>query len=133
MKLDPYKDSYEKLASIDPVKYQATRNYIPNSLKLKKEISEELINSNIIFFKNEMMDIKLHKESTFVILGGLTAYYFDTYFIILKCKSKEQLSFLHIYHHSTIGLIWGFLIHNGVGNGTAAYGCFINSIIHFIM
>ena len=59
--------------------------------------------------------------------------YFDTYFIILKCKSKEQLSFLHIYHHSTIGLIWGFLIHNGVGNGTAAYGCFINSIIHFIM
>ena len=80
MKLDPYKDSYQKLVSIYPVKYQATRNYIPNSLKLKKEISEELINSNIIFFKNEMMDIKLHKESTFVILGGLTAYYFDTYF-----------------------------------------------------
>jgi hypothetical protein len=51
----------------------------------------------------------------------------------LKCKNEQQLSFLHIYHHSSIGLIWGFLINNGVGNGTAAYGCFINSIIHFIM
>ena len=50
MKLDPYKDSYQKLVSIDPVKYQATRNYIPNSLKLKKEISEELINSNSFNF-----------------------------------------------------------------------------------
>jgi len=52
----------------------------PNSLKLKREISEEVINRNIIFFKNEMMDIKLNHESTFVVLGGLTAYYFDTFF-----------------------------------------------------
>jgi len=58
--------------------------------------------------------------------------YFDTWFIILKKKDK-QLSFLHVYHHSTIGIIWGFLIYNNHGNGTASFGALINSFIHFLM
>ena len=71
----------------------------------------------------------------FVYIHYLSKYfdYFDTYFIILRGKEKQQLSFLHVYHHSTIGLIWGFLLHNEHGNGTASFGCFINSIIHLIM
>ena len=58
--------------------------------------------------------------------------YLDTFFIILR-KKEKQLSFLHIYHHSTIGIIWGFLLYKGHGNGTAAFGCLINSLIHVIM
>jgi len=71
----------------------------------------------------------------FVYIHYLSKYfdYFDTFFIILRRKENQQLSFLHVYHHSTIGLIWGFLLHNEHGNGTASFGCLINSIIHLIM
>jgi len=71
----------------------------------------------------------------FVYIHYLSKYfdYFDTLFIILRGKEKQQLSFLHVYHHSTIGVIWGFLLYRGHGNGTASFGCFINSIIHLIM
>ncbi|GET85853.1 long chain polyunsaturated fatty acid elongation enzyme-like protein [Leishmania tarentolae] len=57
---------------------------------------------------------------------------FDTYFMVLR-KKEEQLSFLHIYHHLTIGFIWGFLLHHGVANGTAFFGAWINSSIHALM
>jgi elongation of very long chain fatty acids protein 4 len=53
-------------------------------------------------------------------------------FIILKQK-HEQKSFLHVYHHSTIGFIWGWLLLNRHGNGTAAYGALINSVVHVLM
>ena len=71
----------------------------------------------------------------FVYIHYLSKYfdYFDTLFIILRGKEKQQLSFLHVYHHSTIGIIWGLLLHYGHGNGTASFGCFINSIIHLFM
>ena len=58
--------------------------------------------------------------------------YFDTWFIILK-KKHNQLSFLHIYHHSSIAIIWASLINIGIGNGTVSFGCLINSFIHFLM
>lgn len=71
----------------------------------------------------------------FVYIHYLSKYldYFDTLFIILRGKEKQQLSYLHVYHHSTIGIIWGFLLYRGHGNGTAAFGCFINSAVHLIM
>jgi hypothetical protein len=71
----------------------------------------------------------------FVYIHYLSKYfdYFDTLFIILRGKERLQLSFLHVYHHSTIGIIWGLLLHYGHGNGTASFGCFINSIIHLFM
>jgi elongation of very long chain fatty acids protein 4 len=71
----------------------------------------------------------------FVFIHYLSKYidYFDTLFIILRGKEKQQLSYLHVYHHSTIGIIWGFLLYRGHGNGTAAFGCFINSVVHLIM
>merc|ERR1712228_140215 len=48
-------------------------------------------------------------------------------------KNKYQLSFLHVYHHSTIVMIWGYLLHSGVGNGTVRYGAWVNSVTHVIM
>ena len=87
----------------------------PNIFSINKEYSKSIEYYTYIHYLSKYLD------------------YFDTYFIILKCKSKEQLSFLHIYHHSTIGIVWGYLLYNNDANGTASYGCFINSIIHFIM
>ena len=57
----------------------------------------------------------------------------DTLFIILKGNSLKQLSFLHVYHHSTIGVVWGILLRSGAGNGTARYGALINSVTHVLM
>lgn len=70
----------------------------------------------------------------FVYLHYLSKYldFLDTFFIILR-KKEGQLSFLHVYHHATIGMIWGGLLYVGHGNGTAAFGCLINSVIHTIM
>lgn len=56
----------------------------------------------------------------------------DTLWIILK-KNRQQLSFLHVYHHATIGMVWGFLLRSGVASGTVRYGAFINSMTHVIM
>lgn len=64
----------------------------------------------------------------------LTKYldFFDTIFIVLNRK-WNKFSFLHLYHHSTIGLVWWWVLISGIGDGTSYFGCFINSFIHFIM
>lgn len=59
--------------------------------------------------------------------------FLDTAFIVLRGKDRQQLSFLHVYHHASIGMIWGALLYSGHGNGTAAFGCLINSVIHCLM
>lgn len=71
----------------------------------------------------------------FVLVHYLSKYldWFDTFFIIAKGNAKKQLSFLHVYHHATIGVVWGILLHLGSGNGTAQYGALINSVTHVIM
>lgn len=57
---------------------------------------------------------------------------FDSYFMVLR-KKDDQLSFLHVYHHLTIGAIWGILLHFGVANGAAFFGAWINSLVHALM
>jgi hypothetical protein len=58
--------------------------------------------------------------------------WFDTLWIMMK-KNRAQLSFLHVYHHATIGMVWGYLLRSGVGSGTAMYGAWANSLTHVIM
>lgn len=70
----------------------------------------------------------------FVFVHFLSKYldWFDTLWIILN-KKRAQLSFLHVYHHSTIVCVWGLLLHCGVGSGSCRYGAWINSLTHVIM
>jgi len=70
----------------------------------------------------------------FVFVHYLSKYldWCDTLWIVLN-KKRSQLSFLHVYHHATIGAIWGFLLSHNVGSGSARYGAFINSLTHVIM
>jgi len=70
----------------------------------------------------------------FVYVHFLTKFldWFDTLWILMK-KNRAQLSFLHVYHHATIGMIWGYLLRNGVGCGTIRYGAWANSLTHVIM
>eukprot|EP00908_Phaeocystis_cordata_P025689 Transcript_8160.p1 GENE.Transcript_8160~~Transcript_8160.p1 ORF type:complete len:297 (+),score=105.89 Transcript_8160:2-892(+) len=60
---------------------------------------------------------------------------FDTVIIALRKKS-EQLSFLHLYHHSTIVVVWGWVVHTWPAEGSSAvysYGAWINSVVHVVM
>ena len=70
----------------------------------------------------------------FVFVHYLTKYldWCDTFFMIAK-KNFQQVSFLQVFHHATIGMIWGALLSVGWGSGTVAYGAFINSVTHIIM
>ena len=43
MKLDPYKDANERLLAINPIKYQATRNYIGGSTRLSVYITRGVL------------------------------------------------------------------------------------------
>jgi hypothetical protein len=56
----------------------------------------------------------------------------DTVFMALR-KKNDQISFLHVYHHLTIGAIWGTLLHTGSANGSGFFGAWINSLIHTLM
>ena len=58
--------------------------------------------------------------------------FFDTWIMILK-KNDRQLSFLHVYHHASILVVWGYLLQLGQASGTAYFGAAINSLIHLIM
>jgi len=55
----------------------------------------------------------------------------DTLFMVLRGSSR-QISFLHVFHHSTIFFIWWFVIYYGPG-GDAIYSIIINSFIHVVM
>jgi len=70
----------------------------------------------------------------FVFVHYLSKYldWLDTLWIILN-KKRSQLSFLHVYHHGTIGAVWALLLHQGVGSGSVRYGAWINSLTHVIM
>mmetsp|Transcript_81085 Transcript_81085/g.161200 ORF Transcript_81085/g.161200 Transcript_81085/m.161200 type:complete len:253 (-) Transcript_81085:306-1064(-) len=61
----------------------------------------------------------------------------DTTIIALRKKS-DQLSFLHLYHHATIVVVWGWVVNTWPiategGSGAYAYGAWINSCVHVIM
>ena len=71
----------------------------------------------------------------FIYIHYLSKYldWFDTLWMIYNNKSEKQMTFLHLYHHSTINLIWGYLLYIGHGNGLVYFGTFINSFVHIVM
>eukprot|EP00040_Diaphanoeca_grandis_P026438 m.148132 g.148132 ORF g.148132 m.148132 type:complete len:315 (-) comp30575_c0_seq2:47-991(-) len=73
-----------------------------------------------------------HQHYIFVHFLSKFLDYFDTIFIVLK-KADRRLSFLHVYHHATIGPIWGCLLLLGYGSGTAMFGALLNSFVHVLM
>jgi len=56
---------------------------------------------------------------------------FDTIFFILR-KKNSQISFLHVYHHSTMILNW-WVAAKFTPGGQVFFQCMINSLVHTIM
>lgn len=48
-------------------------------------------------------------------------------------KKDKQLSVLHVYHHCSISMVWGYLIHINMAFGTVCFGAWINAVVHSIM
>jgi len=56
----------------------------------------------------------------------------DTIFMITRRRNR-QVSFLHVFHHATIGIVWGIVINSGYGGSTSGWGAMANSFIHVVM
>ncbi|KAG0257349.1 hypothetical protein DFQ27_005181 [Actinomortierella ambigua] len=57
--------------------------------------------------------------------------FIDTMIMVVK-KNNRQISFLHVYHHSSIFAIW-WLVTFVAPNGEAYFSAFLNSFIHVVM
>ena len=57
--------------------------------------------------------------------------FFDTIIMLLK-NNLRQISFLHVYHHSTISLIWWMIARRAPG-GDAYFSAALNSWVHVCM
>lgn len=57
--------------------------------------------------------------------------FMDTYFMVLRGK-MDQVSFLHVYHHTTIAWAWWYGLKSFPG-GDSYFGALLNSMIHVMM
>uniref|UniRef100_H3AAE2 Elongation of very long chain fatty acids protein n=1 Tax=Latimeria chalumnae TaxID=7897 RepID=H3AAE2_LATCH len=83
-------------------------------------------------------DTRSAGEADMKIIRVLWWYYFskliefmDTFFFILR-KNSYQITFLHVYHHGTMLIIWWFVM-NWVPCGHSFFGATLNSFIHVLM
>jgi hypothetical protein len=119
--------------------------FVLNKCKIIYNTFQILVNSYILY--NLYLELPLDLTNPFglntpfndniskyIYLHYLTKYFdfFDTFFIVLGKKAR-QLSFLHLYHHSSIVLMWKYAIVTGDANGTVAFSVIANSFIHVIM
>ncbi|TPX72892.1 very-long-chain 3-oxoacyl-CoA synthase [Spizellomyces sp. 'palustris'] len=60
-----------------------------------------------------------------------TFEFVDTFIMVLK-KNNRQISFLHVYHHFSIFIVW-WLVTYWAPNGEAYFSAALNSFIHVVM
>jgi fatty acid desaturase len=116
---------------------------IPNTLIVDYNICNALINLYIVYGLYPYVcnsSLGMYKDydeyvDFFIYMHYLTKYldFCDTIIMILK-QNWRQVNFLHIYHHSTIGVLW-YLIWRDYSyiSASVAFGAFLNSFIHFWM
>ena len=64
------------------------------STNLKKILTNKVIRKNVLFFNQEMKEIKINKSTQFILLGKLTAEYFNRYF---KQNYKNRIFYYDHY------------------------------------
>ena len=79
-----------------------------------------------------------HNPTALQAAAGLWFFYIskmiemmDSVFFIMRGKTG-QLSFLHIYHHSSMFCLWWIGV-KFVPGGSAVFGAFVNSVVHVVM
>jgi len=120
---------------------------IPKALMIFYNFAQVLINGYVAYAIAAPLGMQVWgiglKDSPAVRFGVFLHYlckyldFTDTLIIVLR-KKDEQLSFLHLWHHATIVVVWGWVVNTWPtaeegGSAAYAYGAWINSIIHVIM
>lgn len=134
-----------------------TENYLAKRYDMKLLLTESMVIYNVaqVFLNGwmvyVMVDAVLFRGHPFIGSRGLSGVamnsgasyavwvhycdkyleFFDTYFMILRGKT-DQVSFLHIYHHTTIAWAWWIAITYAPG-GDIYFGALLNSLIHVMM
>ena len=57
--------------------------------------------------------------------------FLDTFFFILR-KKDDQITFLHVYHHSTMVMIF-WMVSKWFGGGNSFFSAMLNSFVHVVM
>ena len=85
----------------------------------------------IYIYTSHTYDINHEKLSHYIYVFHLSKYYefFDTFFMILN---KNNISFLHYYHHSTV-VIYTFLVYKYKPGGDYYLGPMLNSWVYIWM
>lgn len=71
----------------------------PKSTKFEKLLTDKIITENVDVFNQEMRDIKINDDTQFIVLGNLTARYFDKYF-----KQGYKNNVIYYNHYSWYGI-----------------------------
>jgi hypothetical protein len=94
----------------------------------------EAINSNFSLWGNGIVSGEAGQTMArilWIFYASKILEFIDTILIVLK-KNDSQLSFLHIYHHSTIFAIWWAVIYFAPG-GESYFSAAQNSFVHVLM
>ena len=106
-------------------------------------ISNSLINLYVVsglskYVFNSTFGINVLPDDNFkhyIYIHFLCKYldFVDTIIMILK-QNWNQVHFLQLAHHSTIGVVWHWLYYNApMTSATWGFGAFANAFIHFLM
>eukprot|EP00056_Hartaetosiga_gracilis_P005470 m.84940 g.84940 ORF g.84940 m.84940 type:complete len:322 (-) comp12176_c1_seq1:1522-2487(-) len=92
----------------------------------------EALNKNYVFVCN---DFKLSEDGMAKVVHifylSKILDFMDTFFMIIRRKWR-QVSFLHVYHHTSIFLVYWVNMNSGY-DGDVYFTVVLNSFIHFIM
>nr|AAV67800.1 polyunsaturated fatty acid elongase 2 [Thalassiosira pseudonana] len=144
------------LLSLPSLKY-VTDNYLAKKYDMKSLLTESMVLYNVaqvllngwtvyaivdavmnrdhpFIGSRSLVGAALHSGSSYAVWVHYCDKYlefFDTYFMVLRGK-MDQVSFLHIYHHTTIAWAWWIALRFSPG-GDIYFGALLNSIIHVLM
>lgn len=148
----PLKMTVAYLASL-PVLNAFTKKFLAPRYDMKALLFESMVFYNVaqvcmnVWMVWRFLDAVINRGHPFIgsvdALGTGTSFaiwvhysnkyleFLDTYFMVLRGR-MDQVSFLHVYHHTTIAWAWwaGFYLFPG---GDSYFGALCNSLIHVMM
>lgn len=86
----------------------------------------------------DLVDYEDRSEAGMRLASAIWLYFFskvieflDTFFFIIR-KKNDQITFLHVYHHSTMVFLW-WIGTRWYAGGSSFFSAMINSFIHVVM
>lgn len=78
-------------------------------------------------------DARLNRLARICYIYWLSKFveYFESFFFILR-KKNNQLSFLHVYHHAGMSILF-WMVSKYVAGGVSYFAAAINSFVHVVM